>query len=117
VPTIASLMTHFLAIETNQRYYAIPFQFVMMLASLVTWSPNIWSGSRWKIHLLFSLFKASMRKFEWLTAHSFSSCILLHGNEFFLLPLLGFLSTKSYSFILGPLLSYNGDLNPFSFLV
>jgi hypothetical protein len=29
VPTITSLMTHFLATETN---YAIPFQFVMMLS-------------------------------------------------------------------------------------
>jgi hypothetical protein len=38
VPTITSLMTHFLATKTN---YAIPLQFVMMLASLVAWSPRV----------------------------------------------------------------------------
>jgi hypothetical protein len=41
VPTIASLMTPFLATETN---YAIPFQFVMMLSNLVAWSPKSWSN-------------------------------------------------------------------------
>jgi len=66
VPTIAILMTPFLATETK---YSIPIQFVMMLAILVSWSPKSWSEYRWKNHLCSSLLQASTRMFEWLATH------------------------------------------------
>jgi hypothetical protein len=62
VPTIASLMTPFLAMETN---YVIPlWLFVMMLDKLVSWSPKSWSEYRWHNHLFSTLFQASTKKFS-----------------------------------------------------
>jgi len=76
-------MTHFLAIEINQRYDAIRLWFVIMLAILVAWSPKSWSGCELWNHLFVTIFQSSTCIFEWLVTHSFSNSIFFHGNGFF----------------------------------
>jgi len=83
LPTVASIMTPFLATKKTKHSVPYIFQFVMMLVNLVAWSPNSWRGSGWQNHHFFSLFQVSTSIFEWNSTRSFSSHLFLYKNGFF----------------------------------
>jgi hypothetical protein len=88
-----------------------------MLVILFSWSPKHWSEYGWWNHPFVSLFQVSTSTFEWLVSHGFFPSSSFLDESGLSYTCVGFLSTESKAFMLGPLLSYNGNQNPLAFLV
>jgi hypothetical protein len=84
VPKITSLMTHFLASEKD---YAIPFQFVIMLASLIASSPKSWRKFGWHKFFLMALFQDFTKKLSGLLYTHFLASFFSMGMISIFVPL------------------------------